>query len=64
MNQFGDLSETEFKLLYANLIVPDSHSQSYSKKAAKKIELEKEDCLCKIDNQFEKMSLEMDIEAD
>ena len=55
LNQFGDLSEEEFRIMYATLITSDTQVREFAQYVSEDTELEEEDCFCKVDNQFKKL---------
>ena len=53
LNRFADMSPEEFRQNYATLYVSDKIVKEYIKEVEMKEQLERKDCQCKVENQFQ-----------
>ena len=57
LNEFADLTEEEFQLTYANLMVSDDSVREYARTVEEKSSLDQQDCNCKEENQIKEIEL-------
>ena len=57
LNEFADLTEEEFQLTYANLMVSDDSVREYARTVEEKNSLDQQDCNCKEENQIKEIEL-------